>query len=152
MNPAMPFVFIYDKVHRLEQIIQVGFPGLEKIESNVSSSESLASSGAYDSDQPAIINPPPVGIKTDKRISMNNYIIDVQISENRVFIYYANRFADLRFLTVLKKKASGWEPAGSYRFIKNNGNLFTVFSMTYDDGWLYLASMFEQDIIRMKVE
>ena len=124
---------------------------MDKIESNRSASRNVSSSGASDGDQPALINPPPIPVETDKRVIMNYYIVDVQLSDERLFIYYANKFVDLRFLTVLKKETSGWEPEGSYRFLKDDGNLFTILSMTYDDGWLYLGSMFEPDIIHVKV-
>ena len=151
MNPSLPYVFMYDSTHALEEIVQVAFPGLNKIETNLEASRNNSGSGASDGDQPTFINPPPIPIETDKRISMNYYIVDVELSDNRLFIYYANRFVDLRFLTVLKKDG-GWEPEGSYRFLKEDGSLFTIFAMTYDDGWLYLGGMFEPDIIRMKVD
>jgi len=152
MNPSLPYVFMYDSTHSLMEIVQVEFPGLDKIEGSGSASRNNPGSGASNSDQSAIINPPPIPIETDKRISMNYYIIDVELSDDRLFIYYANRFVDLRFLTVLKKGAGGWEPVGSYRFLKDDESLFTIFAMTYDDGWLYLGGMFEPDIIRMKVD
>jgi hypothetical protein len=151
MNPSLPYVFMYDSTHALMEIVQVEFPGLNKIEGSGSASRNNPGSGASNSGQSAIVNPPPIPIETDKRINMNPYIIDVELSDNRLFIYYANRFVDLRFLTVLKKEAGGWEPEGSYRFLKEDGSLFTIFAMTYDDGWLYFGGMFEEDIIRMKV-
>jgi len=150
VNPAMPFIFLYDREHQIEQMLQIRFPGLDGITSNVELSNTQR--GGIVSNEPVILNPPPIAVETDKRISMDYFIIDILHLNNRIAVYYANKHADLRFLTVLKKEKNEWAHEGSYRFFKDDDTLFTIFSMTYREPWLYLAGMFEENIIRVNLD
>ncbi|REL33513.1 hypothetical protein DYD21_12145 [Rhodohalobacter sp. SW132] len=149
INPALPFIFIYDREYQIDRILQIKFPGLDLIESNVERSN-LQSTG-IENNESVLLNPPPIAVETDKRISMNYFIIDILYLNNRIAVYYANRHAELRFLTLLKKEKNNWAHEGSYRFYKDDNTLFTIFSMAYDEPWLYLAGMFEEDIIRVNL-
>jgi hypothetical protein len=152
-NHALPIVFIYNRDLILEQIISIQFPGLEKIETNTNNNSDLENRAGIEwVDEHILLNPPPIEIETDKRIRYNQFMIDILLTEDMIILYYANRNADLRFLTVLKKTEEAWIHQGSYRFIKEDGSLFTVFALTHDKTWLYMSSQFEEDIIRIKLD
>lgn len=149
IHPTIPFVFLYDRDYKIEQILQINFPGLGEIEQNAGTSD--AERGGVNTNEQVILNPPPIAIETDKRISMNYFIIDMLYLDDRIAVYYANRYADLRFLTVLKKENCSWEHESSYRFYKDDDTLFTTFKMTYDEPWIYMGGMFEENIIRVNL-
>lgn len=149
INPAMPFIFLYDREHQIDRILQIKFPGLDLIKSNVEIS--TMQNRGVENNETVLLNPPLVAFETDKRISMNYFIIDILYLNNRIAVYYANRSAELRFLTVLKKEKNEWMHDGSYQFYKDDNTLFTIFSMAYEEPWLYLGGMFEEDIIRVNL-
>lgn len=150
INPAMPFIFLYDREHQIDRILKVKFPGLDLIKSNVEISNTQ-NRGGVESNGTVLLNPPPIALETDKRISMDYYIVDILYLNNRIAVYYANKAAELRFLTVLKKEKNEWMHDGSFRFYKEDNTLFTIFSMAYKEPWLYLGGMFEEDIIRVNL-
>src|SRR5690625_7272977 len=80
------------------------------------------------------------------------FLRNVVYSEDKLFFYYANRYADQQFLTMLETKQGQWIKGGSYRFIKPDGDQFTVFNIVYNEPYLYLSSRWEEDIIRINTD
>lgn len=153
-HASMPMLFIYDNEKRLEQILRIHFPGIEKIERSQTSSDFDNRGGINEQGEQILMNPPPIDIQSNKRISMSNLIADVFHAGNLIFIKYNNvrTGAENNFITILQKKENQWVHFGSYRFFKEDGNIFSVFNLTWSDPWLYLASQFEENIIRVNVE
>src|SRR5690625_5144167 len=53
---------------------------------------------------------------------------------------------------MLEKKQGQWIKGGSYRFIKPDGDQFTIFNIVYRKPYLYLSSRWEEDIIRINAD
>ena len=151
LHLALPYLFFYNEDLKLQQIIHVHLPGIDRI--GVDESEYSGSSAGAESVQTgAFLNPPPIEIETSKAISMMFFLRNVVYAEDKLFFYYANRYADQQFLTMLEKKQGQWIKGGSYRFIKPDGDQFTVFNIVYNEPYLYLSSRWEEDIIRINTD
>jgi len=153
-HTSMPMLFLYDSEKYLDQILRIHFPGIEKIERSQTSSDLDNRGGINGQGEQILLNPPPIDIETDRSISMNNLIADIFYADNLIFIKYNNvrTGAENNFITILKKKDNHWIHFGSYRFYKQDGSMFSAFNLTWSEPWLYLASQFEENIIRVNVE
>lgn len=151
LHLALPYLFFYNKDLELQQIIRVHLPGLDKI--SVDESEDSSSRSGTESVQTGVyLNPPPIEIETSRTISMMFFLRNIVHADDKLFFYYANRYAGQRFLTMLEKKHGQWVYGGSYRFIKQDEDQFTVFNIVYNEPYLYLTSRWEENIIRINVE
>lgn len=144
---------MYDGDNNLNQILRLHFPGMEQVERSQSGSENDSRSGVDGSTDQTLVNPPPVDLDTNKRVSMSYFIADVYYVEDFIFLKYNNVKTDAQnnFVTILKRNGGQWTHHGSYRFYDETESLFNVFYMSWSEQWLYLASQFEENVIKVDV-
>ncbi|MTI88072.1 MAG: hypothetical protein FH748_08900 [Balneolaceae bacterium] len=145
----MPLFFMYDQNLNLQNLYKLGSSTIDKV------GNSSDNRGGIDkTSSGTILNPPPKVLEEENRdVSFNGFAIaDAVYADDKIFIYFSNRYIEDRYLITLKKEGSTWVHSGSYRFVKDDGELFTVFDLAYSDPWLYLSSQFEEGIIRINTE
>src|SRR5690625_7335254 len=77
------------------------------------------------------------------------FLRNVVYAEDKLFFYYANRYADQQFLTMLEKKQGQWIKGGSYRFIKPDGDHFRIFNIWYGKPTFIYSGAWEENLTEL---
>jgi len=144
-SSQMPLIFLFDTEFKVEKILRLKGNDVDALQAD---SQSNSTIGLDDRD--VLLNPPPIAIETNRTIRVDAYAsVDAIYQDNRIFLYFSNRYSEQRYLIVLEELAGIWTHKGSFRLKKNDESLFTVFYMKYSAPWLYFGSQFEDTVIRV---
>ncbi len=146
----MPILFLYSDNLDLKKILRLKLKDLDKYEYD-SNSENY-DNGIQSAAGNTLTNPKPQILNGNKSVRLNGFkIFDTIFTDNKIVLYFSNRYIQDRYLIVLEKVNSEWIHSGSYRLYSKHDDTFTVMDMAYYEPWLYLSSQFENNIIRVNL-